>query len=117
MASWDMTDRTDQVLRTFPPRPLNPDERELVSSWLASTGDISSAYVSERRSDDPAIYHRIVVALGPGPAPSYLIHAPTGVTCWLVTKVGGDPEVHRYDSLRAALNSIRPVFPAATPEP
>jgi hypothetical protein len=116
MASWDMTDRTEQVLRTFPPRPLNPDERELVASWLAMTGDVASAYVSERRSDDPAIFHRIVVALGPGPAPSYLIHAPTGVSCWLVLTLGENADVRRYDSLRTALNSIRPVFPGESPQ-
>ncbi|HTW70556.1 MAG TPA: hypothetical protein VME47_11760 [Acetobacteraceae bacterium] len=111
-----MTDRTEHVLRTFPPRPLNPDERELVATWLAATGDVASAYVSERRSDDPAIYHRVVVVLGPGPAPSYLIHAPSGVSCWLVTKLGEPAEVRRYDSLRGALNSIRQVFPVAAPE-
>ncbi|HUN42683.1 MAG TPA: hypothetical protein VMU81_20500 [Acetobacteraceae bacterium] len=111
-----MPDRTDHVLRTFPPRPLNPDERELVSDWLAATGDVGSAYVSERRSDDPATYHRVVVALGPGTAPSYLVHAPSGVTCWLVTKLGEEPGVRRYDSLRAALNSIRRVFPDGAPE-
>jgi len=111
-----MTDRTDHVLRTFPPRPLNPDERELVATWLAATGDVSTAYVSERRSDDPAIYHRVVVAIGPGAAPSYLIHAPSGVSCWLVMKLGEGATIRRFDSLRAALNSIRPVFPAAPTE-
>jgi len=112
-----MTDRTDHVLRTFPPRPLNPDERELVSAWLAGTCDIASAYVSERRSDDPAIYHRVVVTVGPERTPSFLIHAPTGLSCWLVSKVRGAPEVRRYDSLRTALNSIRPVFPVGEAVP
>jgi hypothetical protein len=111
-----MTDRTEHVLRTFPPRPLNPDERELVTGWLAAAGDVASAYVSERRSDDPALFHRIVVALGPGTAPDYVVHAPTGVSCWLVTNLGEGTEVRRFDSLRAALNSIRRVFPAAAPE-
>ena len=62
-----MTDRIEDVLRTFPPRPLNPDERALVDTWLSATCDVASAYVSERRSDDPALYRRIVVTLGPDP--------------------------------------------------
>ena len=105
-----MTDRTDHVLRTFPPRPLNPAERALVSTWLAATCDVASAYVSERRSDDPTILHRVVVTVGPERTPSHLVHAPIGLSCWLVSKVGHGGEVRRYDSLRAALNSIRLVF-------
>ncbi len=105
-----MTDRTGEVLRTFPPRPLNPDERGLVATWLAATCNVASAYVSERRSDDPALYRRIIVTIGPDRAPSYLIHAPVGISCWLVSSVGHGSEVRRFDSLRAALNSIRPVF-------
>jgi hypothetical protein len=97
-------------LRTFPPRPLNPDERELVATWLAGTFDVASAYVSERRSDDPALYRRIVINLGPGPGPTHLIHAPTGISCWLVTSVLDGGNVQRFDNLRNALNSIRPVF-------
>jgi hypothetical protein len=105
-----MPNRTGDVLRTFPPRPLNPDERALVDTWLAATCNVASAYVSERRSDDPALYHRIVIAIGPDPRPSFLIHAPAGISCWLVTSVGHGSDVRRFDSLRAALNSIRPVF-------
>jgi len=105
-----MTDRAGDVLRTFPPRPLNPDERALVDTWLAATCDVASAYVSERRSDDPVLYRRIIVTIGPKPSPSYLIHAPAGISCWLVSSVGHGSEVRRCDSLRAALNSIRPVF-------
>lgn len=105
-----MMDRTNEVLRTFPPRPLNPDERELVGEWFAATGDVTSAFISERRGDDPAMYRRIVIALGPGREPSYLVHAPMGMSCWLVFVPRGDSEVHRFDTLRAALNFIRPVF-------
>ncbi len=106
-----MPDRTGDVLRTFPPRPLNPDERALVATWLAATCNVSSAYISERRSDDPALYRRIVITIGPDPKPSYLVHAPSGISCWLVTSVGHGSEVQRFDTLRAALNSIRRVFP------
>jgi hypothetical protein len=105
-----MANRTGDVLRTFPPRPLNPDERAQVNTWLAATCSVASAFVSERRSDDPALYRRIVITIGPERTPSYLIHAPTGISCWLVTSTTHATEVQRFDSLRAALNSIRPVF-------
>jgi len=105
-----MTDRTGDVLRTFPPRPLDPDERALVTTWLAATCNVAAAYVSERRSDDPALYRRIVVTIGPDQAPSCLIHAPLGINCWLVSSVGHGSQVQRFDSLPAALNSIRLVF-------
>ncbi len=105
-----MPNRTGDVLRTFPPRPLNPDERTLVDTWLAATCDVASAYVSERRSDDPTLYRRIVITVGPEPGPTYLVHAPAGISCWLVSAAGRGAEVQRYNSLRAALNSIRPVF-------
>jgi hypothetical protein len=105
-----MTDRAGDVLRTFPPRPLNPDERALVDTWLAGTCNVASAYVSERRSDDPALYRRIVVSIGPDCRPSYLVHAPSGISCWLVSSVGHGSDVRRFDHLRAALNAIRPVF-------
>lgn len=105
-----MTDRTGDVLRTFPPRPPNPDERALVNEWLAATCNVASAYVSERRGDDPAIYRRIVISVGPQRTPSYLVHAPIGMSCWLVSSVGHGSDVRRYDTLRGALNSIREVF-------
>jgi hypothetical protein len=105
-----MPNRTGDVLRTFPPRPLNPGERALVQSWLAGAYDVAAAYVSERRSDDPALYRRIVISIGPETRPTHLVHAPLGIGCWLVTAVGQDSEVQKYNSLRAALNSIRKVF-------
>ena len=98
------------MLRTFPPRPLNPDERALVATWLAATSNVASAYVSERRSDDPALYRRVVVTVGQDRGPSCLIHAPVGLSCWLVSPVVQGSEVRRFDSLLAALNSIRPAF-------
>ena len=105
-----MADRLEDVLLTFPPRPLSPDERAVLNTWLAATCDVASAYISERRSDDPAMYRRIVVILGPSRQPTYLIHAPSGLNCWLVMAVVGGNQVRQFDSLRAALNSIRPVF-------
>ena len=105
-----MPNRTGDVLRTFPPRPLNPDERALVATWLAATSNIASAYVSERRGDDPTLCHRVVVTVGTDREPSCLIHAPVGLSCWLVSSVGYGSEVRRFDSLLAALNSIRSAF-------
>src|ERR1700761_8546185 len=55
---------TDILLR-FPPRLLTPGERELVGEWLSLAPDISSAYVSSRPSDDPAMYHRVVISDAP----------------------------------------------------
>jgi len=106
-----MADRMGDVLRTFPPRPPNPEERALVAEWLAGTCNVASAYVSERRGDDPTIYRRIVVATGPERTPSFLVHAPAGMNCWLVSSVGHGSDVQRFDNLRSALNSIRTVFP------
>ena len=48
------------VIRHLPARLLTPDERALVAEWIAGAGDIPEAYVSNRRVDDPALYHRIV---------------------------------------------------------
>ena len=110
-----MTDRTNEVLRTFPPRPLSPDERELVAEWLAATCNVASAFVSERRGDDPAIYRRIVITIGPGREPSFLVHAPMGMSCWLVYSPHERHGVHRFDTLRSALNFIRPVFAEEAP--
>jgi hypothetical protein len=114
-----MPNRTGDVLRTFPPRPLNPDERALLATWLAATSNVASAYVSERRGDDPTLYHRVVVTVGQDRGPSCLIHAPVGLSCWLMSSVGHESEVRRFDSLLAALNSIRPavVLSVAVSEP
>jgi hypothetical protein len=105
-----MANSAEEVLRTFPPRPLSPEEHALVASWLAATCGAVSGYVCERRSDDPAHYRRIVVTVVPDVGPSYLIHAPTGMSCWLVTQTAPGSDVRRFDSLRAALDSIRPVL-------
>jgi hypothetical protein len=47
------------ALHYFPARPLRPNENALVAEWLAGAGDIAAAYVSNRRTDDPAHYRRI----------------------------------------------------------
>jgi hypothetical protein len=97
------------VLLKYPPREIDPRERELIDQWLSLTGDVSVAHVSARRSDDPALYRRIVIATGPGAQPTHLIHAPNGLRLWIkLTIVPSEVEV--FDSLYSALNSIRDVL-------
>ena len=102
--------RTQDILQTFPARPLRPDERELVAEWLAAAGDVSSAFVSERRTDDPAIYRRIAISADGNDAFTHLIHTPLHTNVWVVLDVRFKPEVHLFESLREALNFIRPVL-------
>ena len=98
------------VIRDFPARLLTPRERELVTEWVASAGDIAEVYVSNRRANDPALYHRIVIVSKAGDGPSHLVHASSGRDIWIVFKLGSRTKVQRFRTLRAALNSIRPVL-------
>jgi len=97
-------------LLTFPPRMLSPTEQVLVQWWLRLAGDVPSAYVSERRSDDPAFFGRVVIATGPDTKPSHTIHTPAGSALWLVTSMDQSNAVQQFDTLREALNSVRPVL-------
>lgn len=105
-----MPRRRGDILETLPARPLRPDERELLAEWLAAAGDVASAYVSDRRTDDPALYHRIVVTVEGNGVPTYLIHTSAGARLWIVMRIGSVPEIGRFPSLQSALNSIRPVL-------
>jgi hypothetical protein len=98
------------VIRKIPARLLTPDERALVAEWFAAAGDFAEAYVSNRRADDPALYRRIVIVTKPGDAPSYLVHAPSGRHIWIVFSLGRRTKIKRFQSLRAALNSICPAL-------
>jgi hypothetical protein len=91
-------------------RPLRPDERRLVEEWLASAGDVVSAYISERRTDDPATYRQIVITVEGDGEPSYFIDTPSGTNYWIVAQPRPFPDVHKFDSLREALNFVRPVL-------
>ena len=73
-------------------------------------GDITIAYVSERKSDDPAIFRRLVIAAGPGDQPTHFVHSPEGLRLWVKMTVGSFPTIETFDSLRAALHSIRAVL-------
>lgn len=115
-----MPSRTADILQTFPARPLRADERELVAEWLAAASDVSSAFVSERRSDDPAIYRRIAISVDGNGAFTHLIHSPVHSDVRIVLNVRYRPEVHQFDSLLEALNFVRPVLhwsPVWTGEP
>jgi hypothetical protein len=100
------------VLRTFPPRPLTDDERLLLLDWIQAAKGFS-AFVSERRSDDPAIYKRIVVSRRATKQYLYLIHAPTNSAGWIVLSAIKGEYVERFPTLRAALNYIEPITPPA----
>jgi hypothetical protein len=102
-------------IRHFPARPLTPEERALVAAWIAGAGDIAEAYVSSRRSDDAALYHKIVVIIDAEDEPGHLIHAPSGQDTWIVFSIGRRTGIEHFGTLRAALNSVRPVLVDATP--
>ena len=54
-----MPSNLDNVILTFPPRPISQWERAVLAEWFAATKrkglDIAEAFVSERRGDDPMI--------------------------------------------------------------
>jgi hypothetical protein len=103
-----MTDDAINVFLTFPPRSLADGEREMVRQWFAGTTDIASAYVSERRGDDPAHFRKIVIVEAGSRRPAWLVHCPNGTEVWLVTSQAEGFGPRYYTSLRAALESIRP---------
>jgi hypothetical protein len=95
------------VMRTFPPCELSPLERDLVREWLGLALDVPNAYVSTRRSDDPALFRRIFVSETPDGRPTHLIHHADGFDSWIKMTIGPSPEIAMFGTLRAALNSIR----------
>jgi hypothetical protein len=109
-----MPSNADNVILTFPPRPISQWQRALLAEWLAATQrdglDIARAYVSERRGNDPMIAGRIAVVLWPNKEPSHLIYSPAESTFWVVSSGPAWGDLQRFRNLRAALNSIRPVL-------
>jgi hypothetical protein len=105
-----MAGRTIDILQTLPPGHLRPGERKVVAEWLAAAGDIASAYFSGRKNDDPAIYRRIVIIEDTNSGPTFLIHTPANMKIWIVLRVGSPSEARGFDSLRDALNFVRPVL-------
>jgi hypothetical protein len=102
--------RAEDVQQTFPARALEPDERALVAEWLAAASDVMSAFVSERRTDDPTISRRIAISEAANGAFTYLIHSPLRGNFWIVLDARYKPQFHRFDTLWEALNFVRPVL-------
>ena len=98
------------MIRDLPAGLLAPDERALVAEWLSGAGDIIEAYVSDRRGDDPALSHRIIIVTNPDAGPTHLVHAPLGRDIWIVLTLGRRTKIRRFRTLRAALNSVRSVL-------
>jgi hypothetical protein len=98
------------MFRHSPARALTPAEHAIVAEWLAAAGDIASAYVSDRLTDDLAMYRCVVIVTKPDDGPSHLIHAPANEDLWVVFGVGKGSKIERFPTLRSALNSIRPVL-------
>jgi hypothetical protein len=111
-----MPSHADNVILTFPPRPISQWERALVAEWFVATqrggAGIARAFVSERRGDDPKIVGRIVIIARPSKEPTHLVYSPAESAIWVVTVAPDWNEPQRFRTLRAALNSIRPVLEA-----
>jgi hypothetical protein len=69
-------------------RVLTLAERTLVAEWIACAGDIAEAYVSNRRTDDPALRNRVVIVTRPEDGPTHLFHAPARRGIWIVLSFG-----------------------------
>jgi|ERR1700733_7085833 hypothetical protein len=106
----DLPERDDatKVLLTFPARPLTAEERKVLRSWVSAV-DGFSAFVSERRADDPAIYRRIVISGRGTKRHTYLVHAPRGLDIWIVVSAVEGEDIGRFPTLHAALDFIHPV--------
>lgn len=109
-----MPSNPDNVILTFPPRPISQWERALLAEWFAATQrdglDVARAFVSERRGDDPKIVGKIIIVMRGGREPAHLVYSPGETAFWVVTSAPVWNRVQRYRTLRAALNSIRPVL-------
>ena len=104
-----MSADANSMLLTFPPCELSADERVLLCEWLACTaGDGVGAFEYKRSSDDPALRRRIAVIDWPDGQPNYLIYQPKGLGTWIKITVGPYVHVEKFETLAAALNSIRP---------
>jgi hypothetical protein len=97
-------------INNLPARLLTLDENSLVAEWLSMAGDVASAYVSNRCGDDPALYHCVVIVTKLDDGPSHFIYTPSGQDVWIVFSFEQRKKAQRFPTLRAALNSIRPVL-------
>lgn len=112
-----MPSNADNVILTFPPRPIAPRDRALLNDWLEATqrqgADVIAAYVSERRGDDPMIAGRIAIVVSSNPfarEPTHLVYSPSGSTFWVVAAARNSGSLERFGTLQAALSSIHPAW-------
>jgi hypothetical protein len=103
-----MVDAVDNSVSTSPPRPVTDGERQILLDWVDATDDLA-AFVSERRSDDPGIFRRIVVHRRATKQRLYLIHCPQNSNWWVVTSAVERENVGYFPTLRAALQFVRPL--------
>jgi hypothetical protein len=96
-----------KALLTFPPRPLTDWEQETLRGWVEAI-DGFTAFVAERRSDDPAIYRRIVITRRRTRQHAYTIHAPQGMDVWIVVSATESEDIGSFPTLRAALEFVQP---------
>jgi hypothetical protein len=102
------TKRTLNVATTFPARALRQDDRELFNVWLKEQAYSVSGYISDRRSDDPALYRKVVIAAQEGASPTHLVWSPTGLDIWIVQELPTG-KLSSFASLGDALESIEPI--------
>jgi RimJ/RimL family protein N-acetyltransferase len=116
-----MPSNADNVILTFPPRPISQWERALLAEWFAATQQddlgIARAYVSERRGDDPMIVGRIAIVVRPIKVPSHLIYSPAESTFWALSSAPAWGDLKRFRTLRAALNAVRPALTGPDADP
>ena len=83
-------------------------------------GDVESAYVCMRSTDDPFLYGKIVV-FGGHPSGdnrvTHIVFRPEGTNEWKVCDLGVRPVMRHFKTLDEALNSIKRVLPAAVDAP
>lgn len=93
------------VLLTFPARSPTDGEREILRGWLGTTEEFT-AFVSERRGDDPAIFRKIVISRRATKQRLYFVHAPLGSDVWIVVSATEGEDIERFPTLRAALRFV-----------
>jgi hypothetical protein len=98
---------TSKALLTFPPRALTDWERETLRGWAEAVYGFT-AFVAERRSDDPAIYRRIVITRRTKQH-AYTIYTPQGMDVWIVVSASEGEDIDSFPTLRAALEFVQPV--------
>ena len=113
-----MPSNADNVISTFPPRPIAPRDRTLLYEWFEATRrqatDVVAAYVSERRGDDPMMAGRIAIVVSSNPFardPTHLVYSPAGSTFWVVAAAQNFASLRRFATLQDALGSIHPALP------